>query len=179
MRIKLFTVLVMLCAILPLAAGCKDKSTEYFEVTSSEEVGSSAEKDTATCFVFVCGEVNKPGVYELPVKSRYKDAIEMAGGLTGNADITAVNQASVVKDQDKIVVPSKTGAEQGSGTGLISLNQSTKEQLMTLPGIGEAKATSIIAYRDKKGGFKSVEELLKVEGIKAGVFNKIKDSISV
>ena len=50
---------------------------------------------------------------------------------------------------------------------------------MTLPGIGEAKADSIIAYREKNGGFSSIEDIKKIEGIKEGVFSKIKDSIAV
>lgn len=61
----------------------------------------------------------------------------------------------------------------------MNINTATRDQLLTLPGIGEAKAAAIISYRDAHGGFKSVEELQKIEGIKSGVFNKIKDSVSV
>ncbi len=63
--------------------------------------------------------------------------------------------------------------------GKINLNTASKEQLMTLSGIGEAKANSIIAYREGHGGFKKIEELMEVEGIKEGVFNKVKDQIKV
>ena len=61
----------------------------------------------------------------------------------------------------------------------IDLNRATREQLMTLSGIGEAKADSIIAYREVHGGFRQIEELMEVDGIKEGVFNKVKDQIKV
>ena len=63
--------------------------------------------------------------------------------------------------------------------GKVNLNTASKEQLMTLSGIGEAKAASIIAYREEHGGFQKIEELMEVEGIKEGVFNKVRDQIRV
>ena len=61
----------------------------------------------------------------------------------------------------------------------MNLNTAAKEQLMTLTGIGEAKAAAIIRYREENGGFRSIEEVMEVEGIKEGVFNKIKDQIKI
>ena len=66
-----------------------------------------------------------------------------------------------------------------AGSGKVNLNTASKEQLMTLSGIGEAKAMSIIAYREEHGGFQKVEELMEVQGIKEGVFNKVRDRISI
>ena len=63
--------------------------------------------------------------------------------------------------------------------GKVDLNHASKDELMTLPGIGDAKAESIIRYREEQGGFQSIEELMKIEGIKEGVFQKIKDDITV
>lgn len=63
--------------------------------------------------------------------------------------------------------------------GKLNLNTASKEQLMTLSGIGERKAESIIAYREEHGGFQKIEELMEVEGIKEGVFNKVRDRISI
>ena len=61
----------------------------------------------------------------------------------------------------------------------VSLNSATIDELMQLPGIGEVKAKAIIAYREENGGFKSIEELLEVNGIGESTFNKIKDQLSL
>ena len=51
--------------------------------------------------------------------------------------------------------------------------------MKTLPGIGEARAADIIAYREAKGGFSSIEEIMQVSGIKDAMFQKIRDKIKV
>ena len=61
----------------------------------------------------------------------------------------------------------------------MNLNTASKEELMTLPGIGEAKAEAILQYRSEHGAFSAAEELLQISGIKEGVFSKIKDRITV
>ncbi len=66
-----------------------------------------------------------------------------------------------------------------AGDGKVNINTASREELMTLTGIGEAKAEAIIRYREDKGSFKSAEELKEVEGIKDGVYNKVKDQIKV
>ena len=116
------------------------------------------------------------------------EAIAKAGGLTENAAAEAVNQARVVVDGEQIYVLSLDEVK-GAGVvsevtertddGKININTAEKEELMTLTGVGEAKAQSIIAYREEQGGFQSIEELMQIEGIKEGVFNKIKDEITV
>ena len=63
--------------------------------------------------------------------------------------------------------------------GKVNLNTATKEELQTLPGIGEAKALSILAWREEHGSFAQIEDIMKIEGIKEGVFSKIKDSVKV
>ena len=63
-------------------------------------------------------------------------------------------------------------------TSLININQGTKEELMTLPGIGEAKANAIIEYRNKTP-FKSIEDLLNVDGIGDSLFESIKENITI
>ncbi len=65
------------------------------------------------------------------------------------------------------------------GSQKINLNTATKEQLMTLSGIGEAKAEDIIAYRAENGDFQTIEDIMKISGIKEAAFQKIKDKIMV
>lgn len=67
----------------------------------------------------------------------------------------------------------------GSLDKAVNINTASKEVLCTLPGIGEGKAQSIIDYREKKGGYETIEEIMNVEGIKEGLFEKIKSSITV
>ena len=66
-----------------------------------------------------------------------------------------------------------------TGTGKVNINTADKELLTTLPGVGSSKADAILAYRQEQGGFSSIEEIMNVEGIKEGVFARIKDRISV
>ena len=66
-----------------------------------------------------------------------------------------------------------------AGSTLINLNTATKEQLMTLPGIGEAKADAIIRYRTESGYFASPEDVMNISGIKNSIFEKIRDQITV
>lgn len=159
--------------------------------------------DSQEVYVHVCGQVACPGVYLLPAGSRLYEAIEAAGGLSENGVGELLNQAAQIEDGQQIYVPSREeaaqlqagqsvsnmgeagqnvsapGASGPSDDGKIDLNRATREQLMTLSGIGEAKADSIIAYREVHGGFRKIEELMEVDGIKEGVFNKVKDQIKV
>lgn len=159
----------------------------------SPEAGDTKPDKEGTIYVHVCGEVASPGVYELPAGSRLYEAVGAAGGLLDSAAGEQLNQAAKAEDGQQIYVPSREEADRGfsgspvsQGTaagspddGRISLNTASKEQLMTLNGIGEAKAASIIRYREEHGGFRQIEELMEVEGIKEGVFNKVKDQIKI
>ena len=142
-----------------------------------------------SCFVYVCGAVNCPGVYELPPKSRVYEAIRMAGGVTEDAGSESVNQAEYVTDGQMRRIPTEEGelaAEKSSGNtdqavddGLLNINSDSAADFMTLPGIGQSKADALVKYREEHGGFSSIEEIMQVDGIKEGVFHKIKDSIKV
>ena len=66
-----------------------------------------------------------------------------------------------------------------TSSNLVNINQADKNELMTLPGVGESKAASIIEYRNKNGNFTKIEDIMKITGIKEGVFNKIKDKITI
>lgn len=148
----------------------------------------------SVCYVHVCGEVNIPGVYELEKGQRVCDAIERAGGFTEAAAPDYLNLAEPVQDGMKLTVPKQSdipkpewgpervGYESAgavSASRLINLNTATKEELMTLPGIGEARAGDIIRYREEHGGFEKIEDVMKISGIKKAAFQKIKEDITV
>lgn len=156
-----------------------------------------------SCFVYVCGEVISPGVYELSEGERIYQAIGLAGGFTEQAAEASINLAEPVWDGMKLEVPSREqvsesqwmppeaaaggrdpGGEMSGGQGLsggskVNLNTATKEELMTLTGIGEAKAAEILRYRQERGGFQSIEDIMNISGIKEASFQKIKDDITV
>ncbi|BBF43317.1 late competence protein comeA, DNA receptor [Lachnospiraceae bacterium KM106-2] len=162
--------------------------------THKEVKAKSQEKKTVentTVYVHICGMVKKPDVYELPKNARVVDGIRKAGGFKKNAASDSINQARVLKDGEQIYIPSKKEAAKKQQVtskdtttkqeddSKININNATKEQLMKLPGIGEAKAEKIIAYREKNGGFQKVDQIMQIQGIKKGVYSKIKDLITV
>ena len=155
-------------------------STESY----SEETGLSG------AFVYVTGAVQKPGIYEVPSGTRIFQVIDKAGGFTGDADAEALNLASPVQDGSVIRVPGisrKTDNEAGDGasdegvtdSGLININTASLTDLTRINGIGESRAQAIISYREENGSFSCIEDIKKVSGIKDGLFNKIKDQITV
>ena len=168
----------------------------------------SLDAGSGRIFVHVCGAVRREGVYELPPDARVVDAIRAAGGCTKKAASYGINQAEALKDGVQVYVPTKAelkketnGADrvlaslgvggvrtglssQGPNSGeggdaLININLATKEELMKLNGVGEAKAELIITYRQSKGGFRDIKDIMKIKGIKQKFFDKIKDKICI
>ena len=167
---------------------------EYVEETLVQETAAETESklqnvDSKTLiYVYVCGQVQMPGVYRLFEGDRIYQAIDAAGGILSEGDATSLNLAETLRDGQKIYVPSYEEADQWVETeamteqtesGMVNINQASKEVLMTLSGIGESKAEAIIRYRDEQGLFHSIEELMNVPGIKEGTYLKIKDRISI
>ena len=193
-----FTILVIM--ILGILYSCEKEnsdvklmdSDEVSSVVTSEEVTYTTghvEDSTRDCIcIHVTGCVANPGVYQLPKGSRVYEAIVLAGGFAEEADREFLNQAALLSDGQKLHVYSKEetvtarqdygdGGVQQSESKLVNINTASKEELMTLPGIGESRADSIIAYREDNGGFKSIQDIMKVSGIKDAAFEKIKDYI--
>lgn len=164
-----------------------DAGTASGSVDTSDAGTASGSGDTsdAEICVYICGAVHEPGVYELPEGSRVHEALEMAGGMTEEAAAYALNLARIAVDGEQIYVPDAEeiqGQSILSGSGYekkVNINTASMEELMTLTGIGEAKAESIIRYREENGGFQSIEDLMEIGGIKEGVFEKIKDDITI
>lgn len=168
---------------------------ENQEEASEEETAKEEIQKPGNLFVDVCGAVNMPGVYELLPGSRVYEAIACAGGFTEEASYESINQAQLLEDGMQIVVPTReevqagwidprTGGEQAGvteeiHTEKVNINTADENRLQTLDGIGQTRARAIIEYRQKNGGFQTIEDIMNVEGIKEGTFQKIKDQIVV
>ena len=168
----------------------KEEAVEESEAVVTTVMAEKTEESTtleAVIFVDIKGEVKKPGVYQMKVGDRVKDALDAAGGLTAEADSQKVNLAQRVEDQMVIVVP-KVGEEaeaipagvtskETSKEGKVNINTATVEELKTLKGVGEKKAEAIIEYRKKNGSFKTKEDLMKVRGIGKKLFESFEERI--
>lgn len=145
-------------------------------------------------YAHICGAVENPGVYKLEAGARIVDFIQASGGIASDGDGNYINQAEAVVDGQRIYVPTKAELEtlaiddyiigngvaaEVEGEALININKASEKELMELPGIGEAKAKSIIKYRETNGSFNKIEDLMNITGIKEGLFNQISSRISV
>lgn len=169
------------------------------------------QEEYETYKVDIKGEINNPGIYSLKINSRVIDVIEIAGGLTENADTSVINLSKKITDEMVIIIYSKeqvnnfektkeienlkqekclqkdensliNGAcinQKEKITGKISINTASKEELMTLPGIGESKAKDIITYREQNGPFTNIEDLTKIPGIGENILAQIKEDITL
>jgi len=180
----------------------KDQKTEEKEIIKEEKEASKI------FLVDIKGQIKGPGVYEMESGQRVNDVIKKAGGLTESADTSLINLSQKVEDEMVIIVYSKeevkkmteeepcicpevndacisdenkseTVVEKEEVNSKISINTASKEELMTLDGIGESKADSIIDYRTQNGNFKTIEEIMNVSGIGEAAFDKIKDKITI
>lgn len=152
----------------------------YFSRTSSSIEVVSIENSEEMIFVDLAGAILKPGVYELPRESRYKDLLSRAGGLSASADRDwvekNVNLAQKLEDGIKVYIPSKEEAGEVAGeSSKININSASQSQLESLPGIGEVRATEIIEKRP----YARVEDLKTKKIIPDGVFEDIRNKISV
>ncbi len=180
-------------------AGTDGSSGEDAAAGEQASSGSDAELDSAVICVYICGAVEKPGVYTLPAGGRVYQLLEMAGGFAPDADEKSVNLAQALEDGAMVFIPTEeesaagidapaysaaasTGeASDGAGAAeeKVNINTADANTLTALNGIGEAKAAAIVAYREEHGAFQSLEEIMEVSGIGEGTFDKIKDSITL
>lgn len=184
----------------------------YYYINSTKEVYTSQniesiveenneieEEETVneTIVVHITGAVNKNGVMQVEEGARINDVIEVAGGITEDADLTDVNLAYIVQDGQKIYIPSIDDKEiieeiitEEAGENVIedeyyeeetivNINTAGVGELITLPGIGESTAAKIVEYRKTNGKFKTIEDIKNVSGIGDAKFNTIKEFITV
>lgn len=139
-------------------------------------------------FVHVSGAVRAPGLYELVAGARVADAIDIAGGATRDALLDSLNLAESLVDGAKVHVPVEgeiAAAPVAGGTPaptaapVIDINVADAVMLETIPGIGPTRAAAIIAYRDEVGGFRSVDQLLEVQGIGPATLETLRDHVTV
>lgn len=180
-----------------------DESVIELETSVSSATDIDAQADVSTSqeplvdtyhdmiWVHICGAVNNPGVYELPEGSRIYEIVDAAGGFSEDACKDYVNLAQTVSDESRIIIPtaeevdkgdfflSDTDVKKSEDKELVNINTADVKELCTLPGIGESRAEAIINYRNKNGGFDTIEKIMEVEGIKSGMYSKIQDKICV
>ena len=166
----------------------------------TEEENNEVKEEKSKIIIHVSGAVVNEGIVELEEKARVADAIEAAGGVTEDAYMRNINLASLLEDGMKVYIPTKEEVMQkeensdyiiGSNniiennnveskkSGKVNINTATKEELDTLPGVGELTANKIISYREENGKFKSIEEIKEVSGIGDSKFEQIKDLIEI
>ncbi len=187
---------------IPLQDPKDNKTLPVSENENPDHAAATPAQDRSISYIYVhlCGAVKKPDVYKVEANIRLVDVIALAGGLTPDAAGDFVNQASILDDGQQIYIPTidevkdktplefvtstslpdkKNSNDSKESNGIVNINTASMEELMTLSGIGKAKAKSIVDYRETHNGFQSIEEIKKIDGIKDSVYNKIKDSISV
>lgn len=184
-RVKMITILL---TVMFIFAGCMHRDDVSIESKQEKTEAARQSKEKDSIYVYICGEVKHPGVYKFSKDDRIVKAIKASGGLTSKASAESINQAEKMKDGQQITIPSKkqvtkkettdVNATQSS-SGKININTASVEELKTLSGIGELKANDIISYREEHGSFKSPEDIMKIQGIKEGIYNKIKDKITI
>ncbi|MCW6701186.1 DUF655 domain-containing protein [Anaerococcus sp. NML200537] len=169
------------------------KNKEQKENANEKDVDSDLENLDKK--VYISGEVLHSGVYAIEDGDRLDDLVKKAGGLTERADINAINLALRLEDQMKIYIPNidenqNINADNPQTLGQsqsisnqrlqakININIASKEELMTLPNIGEKRADAIIEYRKQKR-FEKIEEIKNVSGIGDKYFEAMKDLITV
>ena len=144
-------------------------------------------------FVQIGGEISNPGVYAIDKQARLADLIELAGGLTHLADIDRVNNAAVLRDGDYFYIPAQNEMIPDTARNAphnlanpvdnidypLDLNKATQEELESLPGIGPTKAAEILAYRDQKGFYASLDELMNVPGIGEATLDSLRDYLII
>lgn len=183
----------------------EEKQTEPEKDTKGQtenDADTAQEAQKEEMAVHICGAVEQPGVYIFQKEARIYEGIQKAGGFREDALKDYLNLALPLEDGMKIEVPTgeelqrwqEEGVEERKGIsygndgnlssesssdGRVNLNTADEALLCTLPGIGESKAKSILAYREENGYFQNTEDIMMIPGIKEAAYEKIKDLVKV
>lgn len=187
---KIYTILIVIMLTMFLT-GCDSENEDIDLSTKESEYEYIETAVTQQIYIHISGEVEREGVYCVDSGTRLYHVIDKAGGFTKKAEKDCLNLAETVYDGQKIQVLSKKEYREhkevtkessnvsDSAAGLVNINVATVEQLTKLPGIGAAKATAIISYRDENGTFSSIEDIKNVSGIGDAIFANIESMITV
>lgn len=181
---------ILLCAVIfYLTQEGQTEAEISFDLDSAEaeeEEEEASRKIPEEMKVDVKGEVAFPGVYPAQPEQRVEELITEAGGPTEDAVMESVNLAQRVHDEMIIYVPSsneeadmESPIVSGQSDTGISVNRAEQAEWETLPGIGPAKASAIVQYREDNGPFSSVEELTNVPGIGEKTLESMRDQLSL
>ena len=201
---KVLLIIAMLAVVILIGYYIYEKDSNKIEaVTDDEILVKDEEKKESTeelIVVHITGAVKKEGIVKLNENSRVADAIDAAGGLKEEADMSKINLAYVLEDGVKIKIPSindKEIIEEDTSTDkdelvenlpegnsqnkkdMVNINKANQTELETLPGIGPSIALKIINYRNENGKFSSKEEIKKVSGVGENKYENIKDYICI
>ena len=190
-----FVVLVVVAGAMALGVG---RSSAHPEVTlpraphggsaSAPDIGDTSDTTDEPPVVAAAGAVVSPGLYKVAAGARVADVLNAAGGPTPDADLDQLNLALKVSDGDRVYVPRKGEspppgvATAGGASGAdapVNLNTATLEQLDALPGVGPTTAQAILDYRRQHGRFRSVQDLLEVQGIGPAKLEKLRQKVKV
>lgn len=171
----------------------EEKPDEIVEKSEEQKLIESFNGEIILCDI--SGAIINPGVYELKEGDRLKDIINLAGGLTEDADIEIINRARIIFDGEKIYIPRMAEREDDDILGLINkeannvniepasskinINTAGLDELQSIPGIGPVTAQKIIDYRYTTGKFKSIEELKNISGIGEKTYKKMEEYVTV
>jgi len=166
----------------------EDTLVDFEEDKDKEVIEDESFFEDSVIMIHISGQVHVPGIIQLNSGERLIDAIELAGGLKKDADLDKINLARKLSDEDKIYIPAigedieiesymEISSDEDTSTK-INVNVCTKEELTSLPGIGDAIADRIIEYRESTP-FSSVEDLMNVSGIGEKKFEDMKDLIII
>lgn len=172
------------------AAREQEQLSELMKPSDSEPIPNSTADNKPMIQVYICGEVEKPGMYSLKDGDRLYQALEIAGASEG-AELKYLGMARELIDGETIIVPpiggnpSEANQDPASylsdmASGKININQANVGDLdRELPGVGPVIAQRIVDYRTAHGAFKKIEDLKNVDGIGDKIFNNLKDKVTV